>query len=210
MRVAYCALWAAISDASRWRRLGVPMLEVADLRRPRVTPILPERYGRRGKRGIVECADRNAEARRSCLAGPANGDPAVRAEMVVDPGACVAGAGVNLVRSIETNIFFWKVGVAGPGHAGTSLAVAAMADIDISRLARGDDAKLTAKALRGSFHHSSPMPRYSSATPRNTRARSRGRRHRHSGGRCRADCRDAGPPRCRRHSPPERWCGSDS
>jgi hypothetical protein len=37
------------SDASRQRRLSVPMLDIADLRRPCVTPSLPERCGRRGK-----------------------------------------------------------------------------------------------------------------------------------------------------------------
>ena len=74
--------------------------------------------------------------------------------MMIDPGPRVAGAGVDLIRSIQTNVFLWKIGAAGPGHAGSSLAVAAMADVDHSRLACDDDAKLTAKALRGSFHDS--------------------------------------------------------
>jgi hypothetical protein len=37
------------TDASRWWRLGVPMLDIGDFRRPRVTRFLPVRYGRRGK-----------------------------------------------------------------------------------------------------------------------------------------------------------------
>ena len=76
--------------------------------------------------------------------------------MKIDSGPCVADAGVDFIRSIETNVFFWKISVARPRHAGASLAVAAMADVDQSRLARDDDAKLTAKALRGSFHNSPP------------------------------------------------------
>jgi len=62
--------------------------------------------------------------------------------MVINPCPSVAGAGVNFIRSIQTNVFFWKIGVAGPRHAWSSLAVAAMADVDHSRLARDDDAEL--------------------------------------------------------------------
>src|ERR1700722_2845934 len=141
------------------------MLDIADFRRRCVTPVLPERCGRRGKCGIVECTHRNAEAYRSCLAGPTNSAPAVRTEMMIDPSACVADAGVDFIRSIQANVFFWKVGVAGPRHTRSSLAVGAMADVDPGRLARDDDAELTAKALRGSFHGSpskllSHVPRF--------------------------------------------------
>jgi hypothetical protein len=74
--------------------------------------------------------------------------------MMIDPGSRVAGAGVDFIWSVQTNVFFWKISVAGPRHAGSSLAVVAMADVDHSRLACDDDAELTAKALRGSFHDS--------------------------------------------------------
>ena len=73
---------------------------------------------------------------------------------MIDPGPCVAGAGVDFIRPVQTNVFFWKIRIAGPGHARSSLAVVAMTDVDYSRLARDDDAELTAKALRGSFHDS--------------------------------------------------------
>jgi hypothetical protein len=132
------------------------MLDVADVGRPCVTPPLPYRDGRRGKGGVVECSHGNAEACRSALAGPANRGAAVRTEMMIDPGPCVAGAGVDFVRPIEANMFFCKVGGAGPGRTRSPLAVVAMTDIDHDRLARDDDAELTAKALRGSFHHSPP------------------------------------------------------
>ena len=74
--------------------------------------------------------------------------------MMIDPGPCVADAGVNFILSIQTNVFFWKIGSAGPGRARSPLAVVAMTDVDQGRLARDDDAKLTAKALGGSFHDS--------------------------------------------------------
>jgi hypothetical protein len=76
--------------------------------------------------------------------------------MVIDPCPGVAGAGVNFIRSIQTNVFFWKIGVACPRRTRSSLAVEAMADVDHSRLARDDDAKLTTKAFRGSLHDSFP------------------------------------------------------
>src|SRR5579862_3001280 len=103
------------------RRLRVPVRGNLDGRRPCVTSFLPERHGRRGKRGIVECADRNAKARGACLARPTNSHAAVRTEMMIDSRSRVAGAGVDLVRTIETHVLFREIGITGPGHAGASL-----------------------------------------------------------------------------------------
>jgi hypothetical protein len=97
--------------------LSVPMLDIADLRRPCVARFLPERYGRRGKSGIVKRTYRNAEAYRSCLARPTNSDPAVRTEMMIDPSPSVADASVDFIRSLQADVFFWKIGRAGPRHA---------------------------------------------------------------------------------------------
>jgi hypothetical protein len=46
-----------------------------------------------------------------------NSDTAVWIEVMIDPGPCVADPGVGLIWSIETNVFFWKIGSAGPGRA---------------------------------------------------------------------------------------------
>jgi hypothetical protein len=72
--------------------------------------------------------------------------------MMIDSSPRVACAGVNFVRPIQTNRFFWKIGVTGPGHAGASLAVEAMADIHNGWLACDEDPELATQACRGSCH----------------------------------------------------------
>ena len=82
--------------------------------------------------------------------------------MVTDSSPRIAGAGVDLVRTIKTNVLFGKIGIAGPRHARASLAVAAMTHVDNCRLARGDDPELTAQALRGSCQSLPPQSHASS------------------------------------------------
>jgi hypothetical protein len=56
----------------------------------------------------------------------------------------VAGADVNFGWTIQTNKFFWKIGVTGPRHARASLTIAAMADVHNGWLACDGDVELAA------------------------------------------------------------------
>ena len=100
----------------------VPMIDIVDRGRPPVSGFFPKGHRWGGKRRVVERPNRKPKSRGACLPGPANGDPAGRAEMMVDTSPGVTRPSIDVVGTIESDGFPWKIRVAGPRHARAALA----------------------------------------------------------------------------------------
>src|ERR1700730_10067395 len=125
--------------------------------RPRVAPFFPNRQRWGGERRIGEGPDRDPVSCGAGLAGPTHRGYAGRTEIVVDPGAGVTRAGIDLVRTVEPNVLARKIRGAAPGHARAALAVLTMTHINHDRLGRDDDAKVATQSSGGSRHMLVPL-----------------------------------------------------
>ena len=118
---------------------------------PRIHRLLPDRVAGRWKGRRVERAHRDPADRRVAVSFPIKRAAAIRAEMKSNAIATVGIAFVDLPLAIEPHTLFRIRRAEVEGGARAALARLTVAQINPIRVARGDNAKRAAVALRSSF-----------------------------------------------------------